>query len=62
MNKPKHHIFICTSSRINGQQKGYCHTKDGIAIVERFMEEITDVEEIMDEHIEGGKVVKRLEL
>lgn len=102
MNKPKKHIFVCTSSRITGQQKGFCHTKDGVEIVSAFMEEIEDrdlggevfvsntgcfglcekgpivvvypdnvwygsvtpddVEEIMEEHIEGGNVVKRLEI
>ncbi|MDA8236073.1 MAG: (2Fe-2S) ferredoxin domain-containing protein [Clostridia bacterium] len=42
MNKPKYHIFVCTSSRINGQQKGFCHSKDAIEIVENLMEEIQD--------------------
>ena len=42
MNKPKHHIFICSSSRINGQQKGFCHSKDSISIISSFMEEIQD--------------------
>lgn len=102
MNKPQKHIFICSSSRPTGQQKGVCHTKGGVDIMMSFMEEIEerdlggevfisntgclgfcdkgpvviiypdnvwyggvtpdDVEEIMDEHIEGGNVVKRLEL
>ncbi|OPY56169.1 MAG: Ferredoxin, 2Fe-2S [Pelotomaculum sp. PtaU1.Bin035] len=102
LNKPKYHVFVCTSSRVNGQQKGFCHTKSSVGIVSSFMEEIegrglggevaisntgcfglcergpvvvvypdnvwyggvtdSDVEEIMDEHIEGGKAVKRLEL
>lgn len=102
MNKPKHHIFVCTSTRINGTQKGFCHSKDAIEIISNFMEEIEDrglggdvvvsstgclglcekgpivivypeniwyggvtpddVEEIMDEHIEGGTPVTRLEL
>lgn len=102
MNKPKHHIFICSSSRPTGQQKGFCHTKGGVDIMMNFMEEIEerglsgevfvtntgclgicekgpivivypdnvwygsvtteDIEEIMDEHIEGGSPVKRLEL
>ncbi|MDD4483238.1 MAG: (2Fe-2S) ferredoxin domain-containing protein [Methanoregula sp.] len=100
MQKPKHHIFVCTSSRANGQQKGFCHSKEGVDIMARFMEEIEerdiggdvflsntgcfgicdkgpivvvypdnvwygavtpdDVTEIMDEHIEGGKIVERL--
>lgn len=102
MNKPKYHILVCTSSRPNGQQKGFCHTNAGADIMMSFLEEIDerglggdiylsntgclglcekgpivivypdnvwyggvslkDVEEIMDEHIEGGQPVKRLEL
>jgi (2Fe-2S) ferredoxin len=102
MQKPKIHIFVCTSSRIGGQQKGFCHTKGGVDIMAKFMEEIDerdlggevfvtntgcfgicekgpivvvypdnvwygsvtldDVEVILDEHIEGGKVVERLVL
>jgi (2Fe-2S) ferredoxin len=48
MLKPKYHIFVCTSSRPNGQQKGFCYSKDGVEIVSRFMEEI-DERELMDE-------------
>ena len=102
MNKPTKHIFICTSSRINGQQKGYCHSKDAVDLVMKFMEEVEerelggqvfisntgcfgicekgpivvvypeniwygsvtvdDVEVIMEEHIEGGTPVARLEI
>lgn len=102
MNKPKYHIFVCTSSRPNGQQKGYCHSKASVNIMEEFISEIEerglggevfvtntgclglcekgpivivypdnvwygsvttdDVIEIMDEHIEGHKPVKRLEI
>jgi len=102
MNKPRYHIFVCTSSRPTGQQKGFCHSKSGVDIMMSFMEEIeerglggevfvtntgcfglcekgpivvvypdnvwygsvtpADVEEIMDEHIEGGNHVQRLEL
>ena len=42
MQKPKYHIFVCTSSRPNGQQKGFCHAKDGVAVMARFMEEIEE--------------------
>ncbi|ROR28451.1 (2Fe-2S) ferredoxin [Mobilisporobacter senegalensis] len=38
----KHHIFVCTSCRINGQQKGYCFSKESVGIIQRFMEEIED--------------------
>lgn len=44
MQKPVHHIFICTSSRPTGQQKGFCHTKEGVDLMMRFMEEIEDRE------------------
>jgi len=40
MQKPKYHVFVCTSSRINGTQKGYCCSKDSVGIVQTFMEEI----------------------
>jgi (2Fe-2S) ferredoxin len=100
MQKPRHHIFVCTSSRANGQQKGFCHSKEGVDIMSKFMEEIEersiggevflsntgclgicekgpvvvvypdnvwygsvtpeDVPVILDEHIEGGKMVDRL--
>lgn len=99
MNKPKHHIFVCSSSRINGQQKGFCLQNGAVEIVENFVEEIRDrelddvmvtntgclalcekgpivivypegiwygnvtpddVDEILEEHIEGGKPVERL--
>lgn len=102
MNKPKYHIFTCTSSRMSGVQKGYCHTKDSVDIVAKFMEVIEeedlgsevfvsntgcfgicekgpvvvvypdnvwygavaadDVEEIIEKHIKGGTIVKRLEI
>ncbi|HWT77017.1 MAG TPA: 2Fe-2S ferredoxin [Mobilitalea sp.] len=37
-----HHIFVCTSCRINGQQKGYCYSKGSVDIVQKFMEAIED--------------------
>jgi (2Fe-2S) ferredoxin len=42
MVSPKYHIFICTSCRINGVQKGFCFSKDSVDIVQRFMEEVDD--------------------
>ncbi len=102
MQKPKYHVFICSSSRITGQQKGFCHSKDSVAVIQKFMEEIEgrelggeimitntgcmgicsmgpvvvvypegvwyrevtvdDVEEIVEEHLENGRVVSRLEV
>ena len=102
MNKPKYHIFVCTSSRVNGQQKGFCQARESVEIVNSFMKEIEerglggqvmvsntgclalcergpivvvypdnvwyggvspeDAVVIMDDHIEGGRPVKRLEI
>lgn len=102
MNKPERHIFVCTSSRMTGQQKGFCHTKEGVEVVSTFMQELEerdlggsvfvsntgcfglceqgpivviypdnvwygavtpdDVAEIVESHIEGNEVVKRLAL
>lgn len=44
MQKPKYHVFICTSCRINGQQKGYCYSKEAVDIVQTMMEEIDNRE------------------
>lgn len=40
----KHHIFICTSCRVNGQQKGFCYSKDSVDIIQKFMEVIDDLD------------------
>jgi predicted metal-binding protein len=42
MVTPKYHIFICTSCRPNGVQKGLCHQKDSVKVIESFMQEIED--------------------
>lgn len=42
MVTPKYHIFVCTSCRISGVQKGFCYSKDAVGIVEKFMEEVDD--------------------
>ena len=42
MENPNHHIFVCSSSRINGQQQGVCLKKDSVQILSKFMEEIED--------------------
>ena len=42
MNSPKYHIFVCTSCRTNGVQKGFCFNKGGVSLVDKFMEEIED--------------------
>lgn len=42
MRKPKRHIFVCTSSRMTGQQKGFCHTKGAVDLVNAFMEALAE--------------------
>lgn len=42
MNKPKYHVFVCSSSRINGQQRGFCVNKDSVEIVQNFMMELEE--------------------
>jgi len=42
MEKPRYHVFVCSSSRINGQQQGFCHAKDSIEIVQALIEELED--------------------
>lgn len=42
MIKPKYHLLVCTSCRINGVQKGFCYGKDSVKLIQRFMDEIED--------------------
>lgn len=42
MQKPTKHIFVCSSSRPNGQQKGFCHSKEGVDVMMKFMEGIEE--------------------
>lgn len=42
MVSPKYHIFVCTSCRINGMQKGFCYSKGSVDLVQKFMEEVDD--------------------
>lgn len=42
MIKPEKHIFVCTSSRIAGQQVGFCKNNGGLEIISNFLEEIED--------------------
>ncbi len=42
MVTPKYHVFVCTSCRIDGTQKGLCATKQSTDIIKRLMEEIED--------------------
>ena len=42
MNKPKHHILICTSSRIAGDPVGACTRRNSSELIQYIESEITD--------------------
>ena len=42
MMQPKYHVFVCASCKSNGTQKGFCHSKGSVSLIQRFMEEIDD--------------------
>lgn len=44
MVQPKYHVFVCASCRLNGTQKGFCHGKGAVNIIQKFMEEIEERE------------------
>ena len=54
MQKPKHHIFVCCSTRLNGTVQGVCAKKDGLEILQNLVEEVGDREiedEVMVSHM-----------
>ncbi|HYH02820.1 MAG TPA: (2Fe-2S) ferredoxin domain-containing protein [Bacillota bacterium] len=42
MEKPKHHIFICTSSRVVGEPKGACGKRDAGELLRYLQSEVDD--------------------
>lgn len=42
MEKPKHHIFICSSSRVAGEPKGVCNRKDALQLIQYIQTELDD--------------------
>jgi len=42
VEKPKHHIFVCSSSRLTGEIKGFCAQNEGLEILENFVEEVQE--------------------
>ena len=42
MIAPKYHVFLCTSCRANGVQKGFCHSKGSVDLIGQLMEEIDE--------------------
>ncbi len=42
MDKPKHHIFVCSSARLQGETQGKCLKKDSHEILATLVEEVSD--------------------
>ena len=42
MNKPEHHIFLCSSSRVSGEPKGVCSKKNSAELFQYLEEELAD--------------------
>jgi len=42
MITPKYHVFVCSSSKTNGTQKGFCHSKESVNLIQKFLEEIDE--------------------
>jgi (2Fe-2S) ferredoxin len=42
MEKPKHHIFICASTRLNGKVTGVCEKKDSHDLLAMMNETLSD--------------------
>ena|ERR1035441_7421786 len=42
MEKPSHHIFVCASFRVAGDNKGVCHRKDSTALLQYLETELSD--------------------
>lgn len=42
MDKPKHHIFVCASFRVDGEAKGMCHKKGSTGLLPYIENEIPD--------------------
>ena len=54
MQKPKNHIFVCCSTRLNGTVQGVCSKKEGQEILQNLVEEVNDREledEVMVSHM-----------
>ncbi|MBS7525968.1 (2Fe-2S) ferredoxin domain-containing protein [Fusibacter paucivorans] len=42
MEKPKHHIFVCASTRLNGKVTGTCERKESHNLLAMINEELSD--------------------
>jgi (2Fe-2S) ferredoxin len=42
MEKPDHHVLVCSSFRLNGDAKGVCHKKGAADLLQYLQGEIND--------------------
>jgi len=42
MRQPKHHILLCSSSKMNGEPKGMCRNKNATALIQYLETELAD--------------------
>lgn len=42
MRQPKHHILLCSSSKMNGEPKGMCRNKNAAALIQYLETELAD--------------------
>ncbi len=42
MKKPQHHIFVCSSFRLNGDPKGACRRKNSPELIQYLETELSD--------------------
>jgi (2Fe-2S) ferredoxin len=42
LERPKHHIFLCTSSRVKGEPLGACAKRDAGALLQYLQSEVDD--------------------
>lgn len=42
MVKPKHHIFMCASFRVQGEPQGVCNKKGSLGLLQYLQEGLTD--------------------
>ena len=56
MDKPKHHIFVCASFRVDGEAKGMCNKKGSLSFLPYIETEILDRE--LDAQITGAGCMK----
>ncbi len=59
MNKPKYHILVCNSYRVDGAAKGVCNKKEAPALIQYLEQEI--IERGLDAQVSSTGCLKQCE-